>query len=403
MRYLRCPELRRTVNAPTHASLAVAHTRVVRHKRDVATRTSDNDRVGIPQREGVCRCERGRGHATRQRTPRAGGLKPALLAALLSSQGGAACQNEVPRLQRAALRASKTPGKASLDASAQGSRSDGGTPRRHNSDDRVSDAGGETDAAPSGENPVLDDAQFVDVRATDIGSDRATVRFDTVGETTCEVQWGTSEKDLSHHAIDPDMDPDNPFALTHRVPLEDLPPKTRVYFRAWAMSRSNETFYSSTYSFETKTAAAVESDERVNVASLDSGATVTGRSSNFGDAKDSDAWGAQMAIDGQMSTEWATGGDGDAAYLELDLGSVHRIDAVAFRSRKMSDGSSIIQSFELVFDEDETVGPFDAPDPDERYVFELARPYSTQHVRLNALKTTGGNTGIKELELLAVP
>ncbi|MBW2628499.1 MAG: hypothetical protein JRE45_12830, partial [Deltaproteobacteria bacterium] len=44
------------------------------------------------------------------------------------------------------------------------------------------------------------------------------------------------------------------------------------------------------------------------------------------------------------------------------------------------------------------MGPFETPDPDQRYIFEIA-PIRAQRVRVEAVTTTGGNSGVKEIEL----
>jgi hypothetical protein len=186
------------------------------------------------------------------------------------------------------------------------------------------------------------------------------------------------------------------LALDHEVPLEDLTPATEYFFRAKAATAAGTTFYSEINSFETLAATPTS---LVNVGLASAGTTVVGRSSNYGGAADDDLWGARSAIDGQMATEWATQNDGDDAFLELDLGQERTIVSIALRSREMSDGSSIITSFELST-LDRTVGPLDTPDPSSRYVFEISPPLVTRSVRFAAVSTTGGNTGLRELELL---
>ncbi|MBW2686830.1 MAG: hypothetical protein JRE19_13075, partial [Deltaproteobacteria bacterium] len=73
------------------------------------------------------------------------------------------------------------------------------------------------------------------------------------------------------------------------------------------------------------------------------------------------------------------------------------IEAFGFRSRKMTDGTSIITSVQIIFDGDTMMGPFATPDPDQRYTFEIA-PTRAQRVRVEAVTTTGGNSGVKEIE-----
>jgi hypothetical protein len=63
------------------------------------------------------------------------------------------------------------------------------------------------------------------------------------------------------------------------------------------------------------------------------GAQVTAVSSNFGGAASGQAWGADHAFDGQMSTEWSSRGDGDDAFVEIDLGRPRKLTAFALVGR----------------------------------------------------------------------
>jgi hypothetical protein len=120
------------------------------------------------------------------------------------------------------------------------------------------------------------DVEFLNLRVVDIASDRAVVRFETNIETTCEVEYGLGAAEYDLSATDPDMDPENPFALDHRVPLEDLPATMTVYLRAKANNRGGRIFYSEPVCFVTLEASDVGAGEMVNVALLGSGARVTG-------------------------------------------------------------------------------------------------------------------------------
>lgn len=240
---------------------------------------------------------------------------------------------------------------------------------------------------------------FLNLRVEDIEADRAVVRFETSIETTCQVDWGLTEDDLSESATDPDMDPNNPYSTTHRVPLEDLPGMAVIFYRAKATTRSGAAYYSELSSFETLAGdTGSEGPSMVNVALLDVGTEIGDVSSNYGGADNDATWGANAAIDGKMSTEWSSNGDGDDAFIELELGSSRTLERFGFRSRMMTDGSSIIESVRLILDGETELGPFETPDPDQRYEFELD-PVVASRVRVEAVQTTGGNTGAKEIEL----
>ncbi|MDX2019043.1 MAG: discoidin domain-containing protein [Deltaproteobacteria bacterium] len=240
---------------------------------------------------------------------------------------------------------------------------------------------------------------FIGLRVDEIGSRRAVVRFETSEPTTCEVEWGLAPDALDRAASDPDMDPDNPYAVGHEVPLEDLPPGTTIHFRARATTPGGMTWFSDGCAFPTAPSSPNE-PAWVNVAPM---GMIAGRSSNFGGAADQETWGAAAAIDGMMATEWSSNGDGDGAWLTVDLGRPYTLVGSGFCSRKMTDGTSIVRSIELTFDGADGRGPYQTPNPDHAYKFGFTRPVVARQVRLDALTTSGGNTGVKELELFVLP
>lgn len=237
--------------------------------------------------------------------------------------------------------------------------------------------------------------EFLDLRVEDLASTRAVIRFDTSRPTTCEVEWGLSMDALTTTATDPNMELGT-FAEDHEVPLEDLNPDTMIFFRAKATDPMGETYYSDVMSFRTEMGDG--SPVRVNVALMSMGSSIVDKSSTISNMADASTWGANNAIDGSMSTEWSSNGDGDDAWLVIDLGQMRDVEAFGFRSRKMADGTSIITSVQIIFDGDTMMGPFETPDPDQRYIFEIA-PTRARRVRVEAVTTTGGNSGVKEIEL----
>ena len=67
-------------------------------------------------------------------------------------------------------------------------------------------------------------------------------------------------------------------------------------------------------------------------------------------------------------------------------------------ARKLTLGLELA-AFGGAVDGQTVLGPYETLDPDVRYVIELPAPISMQTVRMSALETTGGNTGLKELQL----
>jgi hypothetical protein len=239
--------------------------------------------------------------------------------------------------------------------------------------------------------------EFLNMRVEDVASTRAVIRFETSRPTTCEVEWGLSMDAMITTATDPNMEPGT-FVEEHEVPLEDLSPDTMIFFRAKATDPMGNTYYSEATSFRTEMGDG--GPARANVALMSMGSRIVDKSSNFGNMADDSTWGANNAIDGSMSTEWSSNGDGDDAWLSIDFGEMRDLEAFGFRSRKMTDGTSIITSVRIIFDEQTMMGPFATPDPDQRYVFEIA-PTRAQRVRVEAVSTTGGNTGVKEIEFFS--
>lgn len=233
---------------------------------------------------------------------------------------------------------------------------------------------------------------FVNLRVENVTGSRAVVKFDTSVPTTCEAEYGVSVEALDLTATDPSME-ENQFELDHEIPLEDLSPLTTYYYRARATDASGNTARSETLSFTT--AEAAQTDLGTNLAI---NASVTSVSSNFGGAANDETWGIINAIDGSQSTEWSTNGDGDNASFTLDFGEDRTLKTIRLRSRKMTDGSSIISSFKLTLADASELGPYETPDPDQLYTFEVEPPVVTQTIRFDAVTTTGGNTGLKEIQ-----
>ena len=132
-----------------------------------------------------------------------------------------------------------------------------------------------------------------------------------------------------------------------------------------------------------------------NLASSINGAEIIGVSSNFGGAGLDDQWGAVSAFDDNPNTAWSSAGDGDDAWVEVQLEKRARIDRVEFWSRAMSDGSAITQQFTVTTDDGETFGPFVVPDTEGSYTFDVE--IEAQTLRFNLMQTSGGNTGAVDI------
>ena len=126
-------------------------------------------------------------------------------------------------------------------------------------------------------------------------------------------------------------------------------------------------------------------------ANLAVGATVVEVSSEF-----NENFIGTNAIDGSLATEWSSRGDGDDAYIVFDLGSAHDITGIGFRSREMTDGTSITNGFTITIDDGLPMGPFAAG---VGFIEVQFAPITGQVVRIDLVETTGGNTGAVEIEI----
>ncbi|HVU04305.1 MAG TPA: discoidin domain-containing protein [Polyangiaceae bacterium] len=240
--------------------------------------------------------------------------------------------------------------------------------------------------------------RFIALRVENVSATRAVVRFDTSRPATCFVDFGVSPDALDAHATNPDMR-DDTLVLVHEVPLEDLVPATTYWFRATATDATGSTHASNVVPFTTT--GSTDAASRENVALSSAGTTIAGKSSNYSGAGDDEPFGALKAIDGSMATEWSSDGDGDDAWIELELGQVRSLAAFGFRSRSMSDGTSIVTAVELVLDGTTRLGPYATDDPERTYVFELPADTTARRARLEVSRSTGGNTGAREIQLFA--
>lgn len=249
------------------------------------------------------------------------------------------------------------------------------------------------------------DPMFFNLGFEAIGPEEAVLSFDTRVETSCEAELSEDATSFDRRYTDPNMDPDDPYDIVHRVPLTGLQPETQYWVRARAVDRGGAEYLSEPLRFTTAprdtTGTGNGGGELENVARAPAVATVTEVSSIFGGTDYDGVWGIHKALDGSTSSEWSSQGDGDDAHVVLDLGESRLVRSFAFQSRKMADGTSIVRSVQLTLDADMVVGPLPTPDPDTMYRFDFDPPLNARTVRVDAVETTGGNTGAKEIQLWA--
>lgn len=239
--------------------------------------------------------------------------------------------------------------------------------------------------------------QASDPFVTSDGSGSAAVlRVTTSIEAACAVAYGPTNV-LGSLATDTDMAGGG--HTNHAPVMTGLQPGTTYFYRIMGVGPDGRIYQSDLRSFtfdpgETDASAAppdVSAAPAVeppapNVASM---ASVTDVSSEF-----SAAYGGRNAVDGDLSTEWSSAGDGDDAYIVLDFGETMVVKGVGFRTREMSDGTSITTSFTVTVD-GTPYGPFEAG---PGLAVGLAE-FSGQVIRFDVETSTGGNTGAVEVEV----
>ncbi len=222
------------------------------------------------------------------------------------------------------------------------------------------------------------------IAMTDVGPTSASLLVTTDVDLACVVVFGT-DTDFGGLALDLDMG--GAAHRDHRVALRGLEPDTEYVFRMQG-SAPDGTFYASeVYAFRTLPAAA---DDRAwrNVATVDAGARVVEASSEFGAA-----FAAERAIDGSATTEWSSRGDGDEAFITVEL--AERVAFAGFGVWSRTMGSSAeIRRFEVVTEAGDVYGPFEIDGAAERFVFDATG--EAQTFTLRVLDSTGGNTGLIE-------
>jgi hypothetical protein len=217
-------------------------------------------------------------------------------------------------------------------------------------------------------------------------------------EAACSIAWGEDE---SLGFLHTDLDMAGGAHQKHEVILIGAEPGETYSFRVQGATPDGALFQSPLSTFtlpEIPTGGDDAMDEDDGMAdhgsNLAEGATVTEVSSVF-----SDAWSGENAVDGDMSTEWATAGSGDDAFIEIDLGSPQDVVGVEFITRTMGDGTATTTEYTVTVDGGDVFGPFTAGDPSDNRFAEAA--FTGQVLRFDVVTSTGGNTGAIEVRAFA--
>ncbi|MFV1970377.1 MAG: discoidin domain-containing protein, partial [Acidimicrobiia bacterium] len=211
-------------------------------------------------------------------------------------------------------------------------------------------------------------------------------------DAACSISYGETDA-LGTIGTDDDMG--GAAHDEHEVILVDAEPGKTYKFRVQGADAEGNIYQSAiaTFTLPEVPDSGGESmvDRGANVAE---GATVLDVSSVF-----SGSWSGQNAFDGDMTTEWATKGSGDDAYIVIDLGSAQPIAGVEFITRTMSDGTATTTEYTVTVDDGETYGPFPAGDQSDPGFTEVE--FTGQVLRFDVAVSTGGNTGAIEIRAFA--
>ncbi len=229
----------------------------------------------------------------------------------------------------------------------------------------------------------------------DIGPDTATLRAATTIAVACSVVYGETPA-YGHIAVDSDMAGGG--HSDHHPLLTGLKPDTLYYARIQGVGPDGTLYRSEEYTFHTTPAVAASGP--LNLALPANGARVAGVSSNFGGGADDATWGALSAIDGSGATAWSSAGDGNEAWIEIELAAATHVTRVGFWTRTMGS-SAEIESFQIVTDGGETVGPFTLTGAAETDTFDT--DFTATRLRFEAVTSSGGNTGAIAIEVYGDP
>ena len=230
---------------------------------------------------------------------------------------------------------------------------------------------------------------------TDITASDAVLLFDSSRPLACSVIYGET---TSYGMIAVDQDMGGGAHTDHHPILAGLEPDTDYHYRLQGTAPDGTIYISEDMTFSTP---AQEANAEVNLASLESGASVIAVSSNFGGAANDENWGANSAIDGSRATAWSSDGDGNDAYIEIRLAQPAQLHAVEVWTRTMSNDTAQIFSFTLTTDSGEVLGPFTLDDAEQSYLFEVNAVADS--LRLDVMESNGGNTGLIEFAAYGSP
>ena len=194
----------------------------------------------------------------------------------------------------------------------------------------------------------------------------------------CSVVYGPDE---GYGRIATGRGMDAGGAMTdHAVTIGGLAPGTVVHLRVQGVAADGTLYVGEPLAIALPDAPAGAGPD------LAPDATIAGASSEW-----SAAYGAANALDGDPATEWSSRGDGDDAWIEIDLGGPRPVASITWVTRSMADGTARTIDVTIAAD-GVLVGTFPVDTP--AAIDRVARI-----IRLDVASSTGGNTGAREIRI----
>jgi hypothetical protein len=257
---------------------------------------------------------------------------------------------------------------------------------------KAPDAGAETAYAirPVEEISASGPPQIIDITATD-----AVLVFESSVPLACSVVYGTT---TAFGLISVDQDMGGGAHTDHHPLLLGLEPDTEYHYRVQGTAPDGTLYIGEDMTFRTLPA---ETKSEINLASLESGGRIVAVSSSFGGAANDEQWGANSAIDGSRGTAWSSNGDGNDAFVTVELAQLAQLYAVEVWTRSMSDGTAQVFAFTLTTDTGQVLGPYTLKDAAQAYRFDVDAV--ARSLRLDVVDSSGGNTGLVEFAVYGTP
>jgi hypothetical protein len=223
--------------------------------------------------------------------------------------------------------------------------------------------------------------------------DRGIFRVTTTEPMICAIVWGPTET-LGN--FNNSLSMNGTGIVDHDVFLPGAEPGETYFFRVQGSTADGSLYQSelTTFTLPERQEPTDSSPDEQHGPNLALDGTVAEVSSEF-----NDSFAAANATDDVGTTEWSSSGDGDDAFITIDLGTEREIAGVEFITRSMLDGTAIANTFTVSIDGGEPIGPFPAGtavDPNFASVDATGRM-----VRFDVEESTGGNVGAVEVRILA--